>query len=111
MGAADVWRAARAIGESGRPLVNAGLAIHSLRAAAPESIGELRRMADGFAGPIHIHVAEQTAEVDDCLQATGARPIEWLAKEGLLDRRWQLVHATHAVPAEIEAWRRAVPPR
>jgi len=103
MGAAEVWRAARAIEAGGRPLVNAGLAIHSLRAAAPESIAELRRLADGFAGPIHIHVAEQTAEVDDCLQATGARPIEWLAKEGLLDARWQLVHATHTVPAEVEA--------
>ena len=103
MGAADVWRAARAIGDSGRPLLDAGLAIHSLRAAAPESIAELRRLAEGFAGPIHIHVAEQTAEVDDCLRATGARPIEWLAKQGLLDARWHLVHATHAVPAEIDA--------
>jgi len=103
MSAADVWRAAQAVNDSGRPLVNAGLAIHSLRAAAAESIGELRRLAEGFGGPIHIHVAEQTAEVDDCLKATGARPIEWLAAKGLLDRRWQLVHATHTVPAEIDA--------
>ena len=103
MGAADVWRAARELNDSGRSLLNAGLAIHSLRAAAPESIDTLRRLADGFAGPIHIHVAEQTAEVDDCLKATGARPIEWLAGGRLLDRRWQLVHATHAVPAEIDA--------
>jgi len=102
MRAADVWRAARAIGDSRRPLVNAGLAIHSLRAAAPESIAELRRLSEGFAGPIHVHVAEQTAEVDDCLKATGARPIEWLVEQGLLDRRWHLVHATHALPAEIE---------
>ena len=102
MGAADVWRAAQAIGDSRRPRVNAGLAIHSLRAAAPQSIAELRRLAEAFAGPIHIHVAEQTAEVDDCLKATGARPIEWLVEQGLLDRRWHLVHATHALPAEIE---------
>ena len=103
MGAADVWRAANAIASAGRPLVNAGLAIHSLRAAAPESITELRRLAEGFAGPIHIHVAEQTAEVEDCLKATGVRPIEWLARQGLLDARWNLVHATHTVPAEIDA--------
>ncbi len=107
MGAADVWRAACAVGGSGRPLVNAGLAVHSLRAASAESIVELRRLADGFAGPIHIHVAEQPAEVDDCLKATGARPIEWLAANDLLDRRWQLVHATHTVPAEIDAVARA----
>ncbi len=103
MGAADVWRAACAIDDAGRPLVNAGLAIHSLRAAAKASIAELRRLAEGFGGPIHIHVAEQTAEVADCVQATGARPVEWLARENLLDRRWHLVHATHTTPAEIEA--------
>jgi formimidoylglutamate deiminase len=103
MSAADIWRAARGIADSGRPRLNAGLAIHSLRAAAPESIAELRRLAAGFGGPIHIHVAEQTAEVDDCRRATGARPIEWLASQRLLDQRWQLVHATHTVPAEIDA--------
>ena len=93
----------RAAGRSGRRHVNAGVAIHSLRAAAAASIHALRRLADGIAGPLHIHVAEQTAEVTDCLQATGARPIEWLAREGLLDARWQLVHATHAEPGEIDA--------
>jgi formimidoylglutamate deiminase len=101
--AAGVWRAAQAIRSARRPQVGAGLAIHSLRAARPESIADLRRLAEGSDGPIHIHVAEQTAEVDDCVAATGARPIEWLARQGLLDARWQLVHATHTVPAEIEA--------
>jgi formimidoylglutamate deiminase len=100
--AEGVWRAATDIAATRRPLVNAGLAIHSLRAALAASIGELRRHAEGFAGPIHIHVAEQTAEVDECLQVTGSRPIEWLAKEGLLDARWQLVHATHTAPGEID---------
>lgn len=99
----SVWQACQRIGAAGRPLVNAGVALHSLRAAAPESIQQLRQLAEGFAGPVHIHVAEQTAEVDDCLRATGQRPIEWLAAQGLLDPRWQLVHATHTVPAEIDA--------
>ena len=85
------------------PRVSAGIAIHSLRAAAPASIRELVQGLDGDAGPIHLHIAEQTAEVDDCLAATGARPIEWLARELPLDRRWQLVHATHALPEEIDA--------
>jgi formimidoylglutamate deiminase len=101
--AASVWTAASGIAASGRPLLNAGLVVHSLRAAAPESISELRRLAEGFSGPIHIHVAEQTAEVADCLATTGRRPIEWLAREGHLDPRWQLVHATHTLPAEIAA--------
>jgi hypothetical protein len=72
--AEDVWQAAATIAASGRPLLGAGLAIHSLRAAHPESIAELHSRAEGFAGPIHIHVAEQTQEVSDCLAATGARP-------------------------------------
>jgi formimidoylglutamate deiminase len=103
LGADEAWAAAQRIAAAGRPLLRAGLALHSLRAAAPASVHRLRALAAGFGGPIHIHAAEQTAEVDDCLAATGARPIEWLAREGLLDARWQLVHATHAMPAEIDA--------
>ena len=105
--AASVWASAGRIAErarsstGGAPL-SAGLGVHSLRAATPVSIHALRGLAEGLDGPIHIHVAEQTAEVDDCLQATGARPIEWLAREGLLDARWQLVHATHSLRAEVD---------
>ena len=103
MSAHEVWTRAEAIAAARRPNVNTGLAVHSLRAARPESLLTLRQHAEDFDGPIHIHVAEQTAEVDDCLAATGQRPIQWLAAQGLLDARWQLVHATHAEPAEIEA--------
>ena len=83
--------------------VNAGVAIHSLRAAAPASVQALARAVANDDGPIHIHIAEQTAEVDDCLAATGLRPITWLARELPLSARWQLVHATHALPEEIAA--------
>ena len=99
----SVWAAADAIASSQRPLLNAGLVIHSLRAASPESIHRLRSLAESFAGPVHVHVAEQQAEVDDCLAALGQRPIEWLAAQGLLDARWHLVHATHTLPSEIDA--------
>lgn len=100
-----LWRHVQtlAAGHPAYPLLNAGAALHSLRAAAPASIRQLAEHARDFAGPIHIHVAEQTAEVDDCLAATGHRPIAWLAAQGLLDARWQLVHATHTVPDEIAA--------
>ena len=93
----------QAINASGRPLLGAGVAIHSLRAATADGIAALLRHVGDQHLPIHIHVAEQTQEVTDCLQATGARPIEWLARERLLDDRWQLVHATHATPNEIES--------
>ena len=86
-----------------RPNVHAGVAIHSLRAASAESISALLRLVGDETLPIHIHVAEQTQEVDDCIAATGARPIAWLCKELAPDLRWQLVHATHATPAEIDA--------
>ena len=100
---ASVHAMQRAVQAAQRPLVNAGVAIHSLRAAAPASIGELLRRVGDDDMPVHIHIAEQTAEVDDCIKATGARPIEWLAREARPDPRWHLVHATHATRAEIDA--------
>jgi len=103
----DVLALRRGVLAARQPLVNAGVAIHSLRAARPDAITRLQRALAGEATPIHIHIAEQTAEVNDCLAATGQRPIAWLAQHLAqhlpLDARWQLVHATHAEPAEIEA--------
>ncbi len=97
--AADVLALQSQIVNANRALTNAGVAIHSLRAARPESV---RAVADGAgAGPLHNHVAEQTAEVDDCLATTGCRPIEWLVQHAGLDARWQLVHATHSTAREI----------
>ena len=103
---ADVTRVLRlrdTIRAWNRPNVDAGVAIHSLRAASPASMHELIRACAGDSAPIHLHIAEQTAEVDDCLAATGLRPIEYLTREFALDARWQLVHATHATPHEINA--------
>ncbi|MCY4753323.1 formimidoylglutamate deiminase [Pelomonas aquatica] len=97
------WNACQRINAAGLPRLNAGLALHSLRGASPEDIARLRGLVGDTDLPIHIHVAEQTAEVDDCVAATGRRPIRWLADEAGLDPRWQLVHATHALPAEIAA--------
>ena len=104
--AADVARVLRlrdAVRSWNLPNVSAGVAIHSLRAASAGSVRDLVLQLRGDPGPLHIHIAEQTGEVSDCLAATGARPIEWLARELPLDARWQLVHATHATPEEIRA--------
>ena len=97
----DVIRLRDAVRAMKAPLVSAGVAIHSLRAASPEAISGLLARCDGDDGPIHLHIAEQTGEVDDCVAATGARPIEWLARHVALDARWQLIHATHALPHEM----------
>jgi formimidoylglutamate deiminase len=99
--ALEVWQTAQTINEKRQPLLNAGLAIHSIRAASKESIHALFNLATGFEGPIHIHVAEQSAEVKDAETHYGARPIQWLAQEKFLDKRWQLVHATHTTADEI----------
>ena len=45
--------------------------------------------------PIHIHIAEQVAEVDDVLDTYGARPVQWLLDNNPVDERWCLIHATH----------------
>jgi formiminoglutamate deiminase len=80
------------------PDANLGVAPHSLRAVTPEDLAEIAPLAAG--GPIHIHAAEQTKEVDDCLAWCGRRPVEWLLDEAGVDARWCLVHATHLTAAE-----------
>lgn len=80
----------------------AGVALHSLRAAHADDIAALMAAVGDADLPIHIHAAEQQAEVRDCVAATGLRPIEWLCRHQALDARWHLVHATHATPAEVE---------
>jgi formimidoylglutamate deiminase len=99
----DVWQASQTINERQQPLLNAGLAIHSIRAASGASIRALLDLAVDFKGPIHIHVSEQVAEVEAAKIHYGARPIQWLAQAGFLDKRWQLVHATHTTQEEIQA--------
>jgi formimidoylglutamate deiminase len=81
-----------------------GAAFHSLRAVPLDDLRRAaRRLRELDAGlPLHIHVAEQTLEVQACVRDTGRRPIELLLDTGLLDRHWCLVHATHATAAELE---------
>jgi formimidoylglutamate deiminase len=77
-----------------------GIALHSLRAVSTE---QLREAAAIFAeGPVHIHAAEQTKEVDDCVASLGARPVQWLLDEMGIDARWCLIHATHMTDDETK---------
>ena len=81
--------------------VSVGLGLHSLRAVSKEEMA-VATTAVGRHAPIHIHVAEQTAEVEDCIATLGARPVDYLMANGAVDERWCLVHATHVSPAEIK---------
>lgn len=82
-----------------------GLAPHSLRAVPPEALQEAIAglTALDATAPVHIHIAEQTAEVDACLQWSGQRPVQWLLNHLPVDSRWCLVHATHM---DAEEYRR-----
>ncbi|MFM8546075.1 MAG: formimidoylglutamate deiminase [Betaproteobacteria bacterium] len=91
----------------GEPLISAGTAIHSLRAASASSVQALARMIGDDPGPVHIHIAEQRAEVRDCLASTGLSPVAWLDRNVTLDARWHLVHATHVEASEQDAIARA----
>ncbi|RWN46720.1 MAG: formimidoylglutamate deiminase [Mesorhizobium sp.] len=106
----DVNRFSRLV-EKCRELVRAlnqavvGVAPHSLRAATPQELAEVAALAPK--GPIHIHIAEQVKEVEDCLAWSGARPVEFLLANAKVDKRWCLIHATHMTDAETVATARS----
>ncbi|MEO4000262.1 formimidoylglutamate deiminase [Mesorhizobium sp. CAU 1732] len=83
------------------PQANIGVAPHSLRAVTPQELSAVTAMTPD--GPIHIHIAEQTKEVDDCIAWSGARPVDWLLGNAQVDARWCLIHATHMTEAETIA--------
>ncbi len=83
----------------GHALTRAGISPHSLRAVTPELLREVIGGIDK-ASPIHIHVAEQTREVDDCIAYAGQRPVEMLMANFDLSLRWTAIHATHMTEDE-----------
>ncbi|WP_328838295.1 formimidoylglutamate deiminase [Methylobrevis albus] len=76
-----------------------GVAPHSLRAVTPEELGRVVDLAG--TGPVHIHVAEQVREVEDCLAWSGRRPVALLLDHAAVDARWCLIHATHMDADEV----------
>jgi formimidoylglutamate deiminase len=77
-----------------------GIAPHSLRAVTPDELASIRPLAGD--GPIHIHVAEQVREVEECLAWSGQSPVEWLLDHAAPDGRWCFVHATHMTVVETQ---------
>jgi formiminoglutamate deiminase len=95
-----LFERSRAIAAS-LPGMRVGIAPHSLRAVSPQALRAVCAAAPD--GPIHIHAAEQTREVEECIAALGRRPVEWLIDNAGLDARWCVVHATHTTEREIRA--------
>ncbi len=75
-----------------------GVAPHSLRAVSQEAVQFVQSLAPE--APIHLHIAEQQAEVDEVMAAWRQRPVQWLLNHQPVDDRWCLVHATQMTPAE-----------
>lgn len=82
-----------------------GVAPHSLRAVSPLALHTLLQGLESIdpRAPVHIHIAEQMREVEECVAHTGARPVQWLLDNAAVDARWCLVHATHMDPGESGA--------
>lgn len=75
-----------------------GIAPHSLRAVTPESLGLLREISP--TGPIHMHLAEQVAEVEEVQAHLGARPTEWVLNNLDVTQDWCFIHCTQMTASE-----------
>ena len=82
-------------------MVRIGCALHSLRAVPEAAMREVLAALPADSR-VHIHIAEQTGEVDECVAIRGARPVQWLLDNTEVDARWTLVHATHLDDAELK---------
>lgn len=84
------------------PMVRIGIAPHSLRAVSPDDLGAILAAAAATMAdcPVHIHIAEQRSEVEDCIAWSGRRPVEWLLENAPVGEHWCLIHATHVTPSE-----------
>ncbi len=80
-----------------------GVALHSLRAVPEDAMVQVLDSGLCDDRPIHVHIAEQIAEVQDCLALRNARPVQWLLDHAPVDAHWCLVHATHMTTEETQA--------
>jgi formiminoglutamate deiminase len=76
-------------------------AIHSVRAVDPKSMRAVAEWARRRNAPLHIHLAEQPAEVEDCRAVEGCTPAELLDREGILGPDLTVVHAIHVDEHDI----------
>ena len=85
----------------------AGVAPHSVRAVPLDYLKSIVAFANERGLPVHMHVAEQPAEVSACIQEYGRSPVALLDTEGLLSDRFTAVHAVHVTPKAVDALARS----
>lgn len=103
-GDADRWAARAeelAAAYADAPDVEIGAAVHSVRAVPAEQMPVVAEFANRHAAPIHVHLAEQRAEVEACVEAYCATPAQVLYDRGVLGPRATAVHATHLSDVDI----------
>jgi formimidoylglutamate deiminase len=84
-----------------------GVAPHSVRAVPLDYLKSIVAFANERRLPVHMHVAEQPAEVAACIQEYGRSPVALLDTEGLLGERFTAVHAIHVTPKAVDALARS----
>jgi formimidoylglutamate deiminase len=81
-----------------------GVAPHSVRAVPLEYLKSVIAYANRRDLKVHMHVAEQPAEVSACVAEHGRTPVALLQTEGLLNQRFTAVHAIHVTPKAIASF-------
>lgn len=78
-----------------------GVAPHSVRAVPLAYLKQIVAFANNERLPVHMHVAEQAAEVSACINEYGRSPVALLSTEDLLSERFTAVHAIHVTPKAV----------
>ncbi|NUP23400.1 MAG: formimidoylglutamate deiminase [Streptomyces sp.] len=99
-GDADAW-AERCSVLKERDHARIGAAIHSVRAVPADQLETVARWAEERRAPLHVHLSEQTAENEACLEVHGCTPTQLLALHGVLGPRTTGVHNTHLTAEDI----------
>jgi len=81
-----------------------GIAPHSVRAVPLDYLKSVAAYANEHDLKVHMHVAEQPAEVSACVEEYGRTPVALLQSEGLLSERFTAVHAIHVTPKAIASF-------
>ncbi|MFB7650109.1 formimidoylglutamate deiminase [Streptomyces sp. NPDC059095] len=99
-GTAEAWaERCSALKERGHARI--GAAVHSVRAVPARELGTVAAWAEARRAPLHVHLSEQTAENEGCLEAYGMTPTQLLAEHGVLGDRTTGVHNTHLTDGDI----------
>ncbi len=98
---ARLWQGAVAAAADLPGDTRVGVAPHSLRAVTPDGLAAVAVLAAG--APVHLHLAEQMAEVAEVQAAYGARPVEWLLANADVGKDWCAIHCTQMHPHETDS--------